>query len=157
MPWRRCRYRADVADETHPTPAVGAVILQRGRIVLIRRAAGAYAGRWAVPGGRQRFGESMVDAVRRETREETGLEVAVGRIAWTGDIIDEATSPRYHFTVVDFFATAVGGELRAGDDAADARWVPLAEVRDLPLTPTMYSLLDRIAGVSRPLPPSDTD
>jgi 8-oxo-dGTP diphosphatase len=146
-----------MVDEAHPTPAVGAVIVHDGRLLLIRRAGGAYAGHWAVPGGRQRFGESMADAVQRETREETGLEVVVGEVAWTGDIIDGSTPPGYHFTVVDFFATAVGGELRAGDDAADARWVPLPEVRELPLTPTMYSLLDRIGGVSRPLPPSDTD
>jgi 8-oxo-dGTP diphosphatase len=133
-----------VVDEMHPTPGVGAVIVAGGEILLIRRAAGAFAGYWAVPGGRQRFGESMDAAVRRETCEETGLEVEVGAVAWVGDIIDEAANPGYHYTIVDFFATVVGGELRAGDDAAEARRVPVANVRDLRLTPTMYALLDQI-------------
>lgn len=128
----------------HPTPGVGAVIVEDGEILLIRRGAGAYAGYWAVPGGRQRFGETMDDAVRRETREETGLEVEVGAVAWVGDIIDEAASPDYHYTIVDFFATVVGGELRAGDDAAEARRVPVAKARNLRLTPTMYALLDQL-------------
>ena len=118
--------------------------MEDGEILLIRRGAGAYAGYWAVPGGRQRFGETMDDAVRRETREETGLEVEVGAVAWVGDIIDEAANPEYHYTIVDFFATVVGGELRAGDDAAEARRVPVAEAHDLRLTPTMYALLDQL-------------
>lgn len=131
-------------DEPAPTPAVGAVIVQDGRILLIRRAAGAYADHWAVPGGHQRYGESMRDAVIRETWEETGLEVVVGEPVWIGDIIDEAAPPGYHYTVVDFFATAVGGELRSGDDAAEVRWVEIDDARALPLTPTMPLLLDRL-------------
>jgi len=133
-----------VNDELTPTPAVGAVIVQDGRILLIRRAAGAYADHWAVPGGRQEYGESMREAVARETREETGLEVTVGEPVWIGDIIDEAAPPGYHYTVVDFRATAVGGELRSGDDAAEVRWVGIDEARRLPLTPTMYQLLDHL-------------
>ena len=133
-----------MVDERHPTPGVGAVILEDGEILLIRRAAGAYTGYWAVPGGRQRFGETMDDAVKRETREETGLEVEVGGVAWVGDIIDEAASPDYHYTIIDFFATVVGGDLRAGDDAAEARRVPVSEARALRLTPTMYALLDQL-------------
>ncbi len=86
----------------------------------------------------------MQEAVRREVREETGLIVEVGDPLWIGDILDPADPPAYHYTVVDFAASAIGGELAAGDDAADARWVPLAEVRNLPVTPTMLELLEKL-------------
>lgn len=130
--------------ERHPVPSVGAVVIDDGRILLIQRGGGAFAGRWAVPAGRQHHGETMSEAVQREVLEETGLVVEVGDPVWIGDILDDADPPEYHYSVVDFAAFVVGGELRAGDDAADARWVGLAEVRDLPLTPTMVEMLDEL-------------
>lgn len=130
--------------ETHPTPGVGAVIVDKGRLLLIRRGRGAYQDYWAVPGGRQRRGETMRDAVAREVREETGLTVDVGSVVWAGDIMGDTQPPAYHYTVVDFAATPTGGHLEAGDDAAEVRWVPVDEVRRLRLTPTMDDLLDEI-------------
>ena len=132
--------------EAHPTPGVGAVIVEDGRLLLIRRGRGAYRGYWAVPGGRQRRGETMRDAVIREVREETGLAVEVGGVVWAGDIMDDAEPPVYHYTVVDFSATPTGGRLGAGDDAAEVRWVPLEEVRLLQVTPTMEELLQAIGS-----------
>lgn len=131
-------------DETHPIPSVGAVIIDDGRILLVRRDRGAYAGSWAVPAGRQRLGETMDAALRREVREETGLVVEVGDPVWIGDIIDPSDPPAFHYAVVDFAAFVVGGELEAGDDAAEVRWVDLAEVQDLPLTPTMVEMLGEL-------------
>ena len=130
--------------EAHPTPGVGAVVIEDGRLLLIRRGRGAYQDHWAVPGGRQRRGETMRDAVVREVREETGLTVDVGDAVWAGDIMDDTQPPTYHFTVVDFAATPTGGHLEAGDDAAEVRWVAIDELRSMRLTPTMYDLLDRI-------------
>lgn len=130
--------------ESHPTPGAGAVIIVDGRMLLIRRARGAYADHWAVPGGRQRRGETMRAAAAREVLEETGLIIEVGDPVWVGDILDEADPPAYHYTVVDFAATVVGGELVAGDDAAEARWVPVDEVRAMRLTPTMVDLIDEL-------------
>lgn len=86
----------------------------------------------------------MREAAAREVLEETGLMVEVGDPVWVGDILDDADPPAYHYTVVDFLATVVGGELSAGDDAAEARWVPVSEVRALLLTPTMVDLLDQL-------------
>jgi 8-oxo-dGTP diphosphatase len=131
-------------SETHPTPGAGALIIEDGRMLLIRRGRGAYVGHWAVPGGRQRRGEKTREAAAREVREETGVVVEVGDMVWAGDILDDADPPAYHYTVVDFAATPIGGDLVAGDDAAEARWVPLSEVRSLLLTPTMVDLLDRL-------------
>lgn len=86
----------------------------------------------------------MREAVAREVLEETGLIVEVGDVVWVGDILDDADPPTYHYTVVDFEATVVGGELSAGDDAAEVRWVPVDDVRTMRLTPTMVDLIDRL-------------
>lgn len=131
-------------SDDHPTPGAGAVVINDGLMLLIRRARGAYVDHWAVPGGRQRRGETMRAAAAREVLEETGLTIEVGESVWVGDILDDADPPAYHYTVVDFRGTVVGGELVAGDDAAEARWVPVAEVRDMLLTPTMVDLIDRL-------------
>ena len=131
-------------EEEHPIPSVGAVIVAEGSMLLIRRSRGVYAGSWAVPAGRQRYGETMEDAVRREVLEETGLVVEVGDPVWIGDILDPSDPPAFHYSVVDFAAFVVGGELQAGDDAAEARWVELSEVRTLSLTPTMEQMLDQL-------------
>jgi len=130
--------------DAQPTPGVGAVVIEDGMMLLIQRGRGAYVDHWAVPGGRQRRGETMREAAARETLEETGLIVEVGDLVWAGDIIDDAQPPTYHYTVVDFLATRTGGHLEAGDDATGVRWVPVDEVRSMLLTPTMFDLLDRL-------------
>ena len=77
-------------------------------------------------------------------KEETGLDIELGSVVWVGDAIGEGDPPDHHISLVDFSGRIVGGELQASDDAADARLVPLDEVRELDLTPTMYDLLDRL-------------
>ena len=133
-----------MSAETGPVAGVGAVIVEDGRIVLVQRGRGAHTGAWAVPGGKQRFGETMREAVAREVLEETGLIVEVGDAVWVGDALDESDPPAWHYVLVDFAATVVGGELRAGDDALAAEWVLLEEASDRSLTPTMPSLLARL-------------
>ncbi len=129
-----------------PIPGVGVVCIDDGAILLVQRGRGAGAGLWAVPGGKVRLGERLTDAAVREAREETGLDVAVGGVVWVGEAIGPGDPPAYHFTLTDFVGTVTGGRLRAGDDAADVRWVPLGEVAELPLTPTMLDLLEVIDG-----------
>ena len=124
-----------------PTPGVGAVIVEHDHVLLIRRGSGALVGQWAVPGGHQRFGETMREAVAREVREETGLEVEVGEVVWAGDAIGPGDPPAWHFTLVDFEARRTGGELMAGDDATEVRWVDLSEAIALPLPDSMHYLL----------------
>lgn len=102
-------------------------------------------GLWAVPGGKVRLGESMRETARREGREETGLDLEIGTVVWVGDSVGPGDPPEWHFCLVDFLGVVVSGELKAGDDAAAARWVPLGEARSLPLTPTMPSLLEALA------------
>lgn len=105
-------------------PCVGAVVHDpRGRLLLIRRGHAPAAGLWSLPGGRVEPGESDAEALVRELREETGLTVRPGTFL--------ATVHRPPYVINDYRAEAVGGELAAGDDAADARWVSADEYRDL--------------------------
>ncbi len=132
----------DTAD--HPIPGVGVAVVSGGRLLLVKRGREPGAGLWAVPGGKVERGERQVDAARREVREETGLEVAIGDVLWVGDSIGPGDPPQWHFTLVDFRATLVGGKLSPHDDAADARWFTIEEARRLPLTSTMPALLDAL-------------
>lgn len=119
---------------------VGVVVLADDAILLVKRGRDPGRGLWAVPGGKVDHGEPMRAAARREVREETGLDVEVGDVVWTGEHIDDD----FHIVLLDFAGSVLGGELKAADDADEVRWVPLAEVAEYPLTPTMYELVDTL-------------
>ncbi len=120
-------------------PCVGAIVRdEAGRLLLIQRGHDPEAGRWSLPGGRIEPGESDAQALVREMLEETGLTIepgplvgAVERPGPAGTVLD----------IRDYAATVSGGTLRAGDDAADARWVPPADVPDWPLTTDLAETL----------------
>ena len=123
------------------TVAVGAVIVQDASLLLVQRAHDPGAGRWAVPGGRVEPGETLAEAVRREVREETGLEVGVGDIAWVGDSIGPGDPPAWHYAIVDFWATPTGGSVVPGGDAAAVEWVPIERLAAWPIVDTMVDLV----------------
>jgi 8-oxo-dGTP diphosphatase len=126
---------------------VGAVIRDAsGRLLLIKRGHEPGAGLWSLPGGRVEPDETDQQAVIREIAEETGLTVSCGgllgsaRLPGTGGATIE---------VRDYRAVVTGGDLAAGDDAADARWVDTAEMAALRLTAGLAEFLrawERPAG-----------
>jgi 8-oxo-dGTP diphosphatase len=109
-----------VSDEGQRTRCVGGIAHDaHGRLLLIKRGKPPGQGRWSLPGGRVEQGESDERAVRRELLEETGLSVIVGHPI--GSVSFPA--PVGVFDIHDYSCQAIGGTLRAGDDAADAAWV----------------------------------
>jgi 8-oxo-dGTP diphosphatase len=98
-----------------------------GRLLLIKRGRPPGAGQWSLPGGRVEPGETDAEAVTRELLEETGLTVRPGRLV--GRVARPAPAGVYE--IFDYAATAVGGTLSAGDDAAGAAWVSRAEFEAL--------------------------
>ena len=123
-----------------PELCVGCVALHNGELLLIRRGHGPAAGRWSVPGGRVERGELLAEAVTRELREETGLEGVCGELIGWVELLGDAVEQ--HFVVADFEVTVLDETPPvAGDDAAEARWVPLGEVTDLNLVDGLAEFL----------------
>ncbi len=118
-----------------PVAAVGAVVVDNGKVLLIRRGKPPRPGQWSLPGGGQELGESYIEAAIREAREETGLAIEVLGLIDVVDSItrDESGRVRFHYLLADVVARPVGGTLQAGGDASEARWFSSEEVFALPL------------------------
>jgi len=115
--------------------------------VLIRRGKEPRKDQWSIPGGHLEWGESLHEALLREVHEETGLTVELVGLIDTVDLITEDGSGNVtrHYVLIDFAVRAIGGDLRAGSDAAEARWVPFSQIDDYPL----WSETRRIIGESK--------
>ena len=131
-----------------PIVAVGAIILQDSRIVLVRRGNEPSPGLWTFPGGAIELGEPIREAVRREVLEETGLAVDVGELFTAIDhVVPGARGrPRYHYVIVDFMARPLGGALRAGDDVDGACWASLADLDRLEMTEKAGQIARQLLG-----------
>ncbi|MDE3150304.1 MAG: NUDIX hydrolase [Acidobacteriota bacterium] len=111
-----------------PLVGVGAVVVQHGRVLLVRRASEPLKGQWSLPGGMLELGESLADGVIREVKEETGLVVEVLELIEVLDRIHrEGGRVRYHYVIADYLCRVVGGALQAATDADAVRWVERAE------------------------------
>lgn len=125
--------RRDYPDR--PIVGVGAVIIHQGRVVLVKRGNPPLLGEWSLPGGVVELGETLRAAAEREALEETGLIVKASEVIEVLDRIipGEKGAPQYHYVLIDFLCAVQGGELKAGGDAADARWVSENELTEYKL------------------------
>lgn len=113
----------------HPIVGVGGVVVQDGRALIVKRAHEPRKGEWSLPGGMVELGETLVDALRREIKEETGLDVEVGDVVEVFDRVHRHDGRiQYHFVIVDYLCRPTGGMLRAADDAEDVAWVSSDEI-----------------------------
>ena len=113
------------SSSVYPVPAVGALVIDGGKVLLVRRKNPPARGEWSVPGGRVLPGETLQTAAEREVYEETGLNVRAGDPVFAFDLIERErdNSLRFHYVIVDLLAEYVDGIPAPGDDAEEAQWV----------------------------------
>lgn len=137
-----------------PYVGVGAVIVQGGEVLIVKRKYDPLAGQWSLPGGGVELGETLEDSVVREMREETGLDIEVGPVIEVFDRItrDSNGDVRYHFVLVDYLCWPVGGELRASSDVEDARFVDPADLPQYNLTLKANQVIERALELDQQAP-----
>jgi len=128
-----------------PLVGVGAIMLRRDRILMAQRGKEPLKGWWSLPGGALEIGESLKDAVCREIREETGLEIRPLRVfeIFERIIRDAAGRPEYHYVLIDYLCRIVGGTLCAGDDVCRVEWVRRRDLADLQITEGTLGVIER--------------
>jgi 8-oxo-dGTP diphosphatase len=148
-----------MAPPDRPVVGVGAVVIDGGKVLLIRRGKEPLLGRWVVPGGTVELGETLEEALVREIREETGVLVRVLEPVLVFDrILRDASRVSYHYVIVDYLCERVAGETRAGSDALEAAWASPGELAGYDLPPAALEVVVdgfRRRGVELPGPLAD--
>ncbi len=133
-----------------PRLAIGGVVVQDDRILLVRRGKPPAFGEWAIPGGSVELGETLEQAVERELLEETGLTVRAGEICHVFEAVkrDEDGRVRFHYVIIDLMAEYVSGEPFPASDATEAAWLPLSELQDLGINASTLQLLRKLGYIN---------
>ncbi len=128
-----------------PILGVGAIIADSGRVLLVERGHDPLKGIWSLPGGVVEVGEYLKDAIRREVREETGLEVEPVSVVEVFERImpDPKGRTEYHYVLIDYLCRVTGGRLQAESDVSDARWVPRAELASYQITEGTLGVIEK--------------
>jgi 8-oxo-dGTP diphosphatase len=134
-----------------PIVGVGAVIIDAGKVVLVKRRFEPLAGQWSLPGGRLELGETLEAGLAREMLEETGLEVQVGPVVDVFDriLLDPERKVRYHYVLVDYLCRPTGGSLMHGSDVAAAELVDPDDLDRYRLTPKATAVIEKALAVAR--------
>ena len=134
-----------------PIVGVGAVIVEGGKVVLVKRKYEPLAGQWSLPGGRLELGETLEAGLAREMLEETGLVVSVGPVVDVFDriLLDPERRVRYHYVLIDYLCRPVGGSLTHGSDVAAAELVDPSDIGRFRLTPKATSVIEKALNMAR--------
>jgi ADP-ribose pyrophosphatase YjhB (NUDIX family) len=134
--------------------SVGAVIVAGARVLLVKRGQPPLKGRWSLPGGVVEVGETLRDALVREVREETGLDVDVGDVLEVLERIERAADGRveYHYVIIDYRCRVRGGSLACASDADDAQWVDSDGLAACGVTPAVDAVVHKALALDRERP-----
>ena len=128
-----------------PQVAVGAVVFNQNRVLLVKRGKPPSQNEWAIPGGSVKLGETLQEAAEREILEETGVVIRAHKPIFVFDLVqkDQSDKIRFHYIIIDLIAEYKGGKLLPGDDALDARWFAETEIRNLMINKMTRKLLGK--------------
>jgi len=140
--------RKNIEYPKRPIAGVGVVVFRNEEVLLVKRKKDPYKGQWCIPGGKQRLGETVTQATRRELMEETGVEVNELTLIDVIDIIvpDEEGKILYHYIVADYRAHWLSGECSPGDDAQDVQWFNLNKLGSISLLDKTRKIILKAAG-----------
>ncbi|RLI37857.1 NUDIX hydrolase [Candidatus Bathyarchaeota archaeon] len=126
-----------------PLIGVGALIQRGDEFVVVQRKNEPAKGLWSIPGGLLELGERVYDGVKREVKEETGLDVEIKRLLDVIDniVYDDDGKICYHYVLIDYLCSSSHGDLKAATDVKEAQWVKLKDLNHLPTTKTLKRLL----------------
>jgi 8-oxo-dGTP diphosphatase len=134
-----------------PVVGVGGVVISQGRALVVKRGAPPLEGEWSIPGGMLEVGETLVEGVRRELAEETGIEVRVHGVIEVLERIslDAEGKPEYHYVVLDYYCEAIRGEARPGSDVTNVAWVSEPELEKFSLNSAAQQVIRKAFAVAR--------
>lgn len=129
-----------------PVVAVGAIVRRGDEVLLVLRGTPPNKDQWAIPGGRLQLGEPLKQGAEREILEETGIRIKAGAVVFTFEHIEQDHDGvvLFHYVVLDVAAEYLSGEPHAGDDARDARWIPLTQLEQWPVNSTTLQALRQL-------------
>lgn len=141
-----------------PVLGIGGVVIDQGRVLLVRRANEPLRGQWSIPGGKLELGETLQEGVVRELLQETGLEVRVLDLIEIFEHIDSGTQagaapgktgPRFHYVIADYLCERVAGEPQAASDVTDVIFAREDELQNFALTPVAQRVLRKAFAMNR--------
>ena len=134
-----------------PKAAVWAVVIEEGKVLLVKRKYPPKKGKWAIPGGSVNLGETLQAAVEREIKEETGLDIKAGEPVHTFDLIERDSNGniQFHYVIVDLYAYYVSGTIQPADDVSDAGWFGPEEISGIDVTEATIRLLQKLAFLGK--------
>ncbi|NHV45767.1 MAG: NUDIX hydrolase [Candidatus Verstraetearchaeota archaeon] len=130
----------------HPLIGAGILVIENGKVLLIKRGNEPNKGLWSIPGGLVKLGESPEEAAIREFKEETGLNAIIEKLLGIFNIIikDNEGKIKYHYIVVDYLGKVIGGELKPGSDVLDAKWFDINELKNIQISSTVIKAIEKI-------------
>jgi len=134
-----------------PIVGVGGVVVREGAVLLVQRAAEPLKGHWTLPGGAVEPGETLIEAVQRELREETGLEVRVLEMVEVFERItrDESNRPRYHYVLIDYLCEALDGKPQPSSDVTAVAWARPEEFPRYQLSEKATAVIQKALALAR--------
>lgn len=137
-------------DSLAPRLAVSACVWRGGQFLMVERGKAPNRGLWSLPGGSVEFGETLADAAKRELQEETGVEADLRHVVDVVEAIrhDDMGRPSRHYVIVVFGGPWLAGEPVAADDAAEAAWLTVGDLRHRPVTRGLIGVLEKAAALA---------